>query len=853
MKHFFLGIAFILAGFSFAQRPQDGKSISLSLYEKEHPNQLVDFGVKGSINDLQGDDRIYYKYAAAGWHFIRCTSADLSELIAEGKIRQVYFTPNRGQALCDTMRIVQNIDSVHNGHSPLLDSLTGKGVIIGYIDTGLDYTHDDFKNPDGSTRVLYYWDHTLPYDAQLTPGKYGYGQVWDSTAINDGSITSMDNNAHGTTVTGAGSGNGLASGTHKGAAPESDIIIVESNFSLPNWTLTVADGIDFIFSMADTLGKPVVVNTSVGSYLGSHDGTDPAAMIVDSLLNEKAGRIVVAAAGNSGNQGKYHLKATVTSDTSFTWFEVNPSSAFGSPAVFFDLWADTADLNNVNFAFGADNPSPTYDFRGRTSFYSIPSLLNTTTYDSIMVNGNKLAPVSFYCEEINGVYHIEALLENIDSVDYLYRFETVGDGAYDLWSGAWLGLSDIKDDNLPTVIDFPPIDYYHLPDTFSTLVSSWSAAPSTVTVGNFVNQKQYLDYNSNLYVGAYPPGELSRNSSKGPNRMGVIKPDISASGDLILATCPLWLASSLQSSNPSMLAESGLHVRNGGTSMAAPVIAGIAALYLEKCPTSTYQDFLTGLQNEAHEDSWTQTTPNIAYGYGKIDAFQLLSATQFDVTLQGDTLICDTPVMFDTEENNFSTYAWHNGDSTSSITLDISDTVFVTVTNSKGCAARSDSIIVIKGSPPPVPVINQIGGGLVTSTADSIQWYYEGVAIDSANSQYINPDTTGNYSVALFGPEGCSHQSAPYWVDLSQLIELQKNEFIIFPNPFHDKFSIIKSDFNDVSLYITDVNGKLVYDYAEFNSSTLFIDIDMRQFSSGVYFMIIYFDDNFNSYQLVKE
>ncbi|MBK6527629.1 MAG: S8 family serine peptidase [Crocinitomicaceae bacterium] len=141
-------------------------------------------------------------------------------------------------------------------------------VIIGYVDSGLDYNHADFKNADGTTRVLYYWDQTLGFDASLTPGKYGYGQVWDSTSINNGTCTSLDNNAHGTTVTGAGSGNGLATGTNKGVAPESDIIIVETNFSAPNWTLTVADAVDFIFSMADTLGKPAVVNTSVGDYLG---------------------------------------------------------------------------------------------------------------------------------------------------------------------------------------------------------------------------------------------------------------------------------------------------------------------------------------------------------------------------------------------------------------------------------------------------------------------------------------------------------------------------------------------------------------------------------------------------------
>lgn len=837
---------------SIAQR-HDGESISFRKYRSEHPGKIVDFGVKADLADLQKDDQIHYKYSNGGWHFIRTSSVHLSELIQSGIVKQIYFTPSNPSMLCDTMRIIQNIDSVHNGDFPLSEAYKGKDIIIGYIDTGLDLDHPDFQDADGNTRVLYYWDHTLPYDAQMTPGKYGYGQVWDSTQINAGTCTSTDNNAHGTTVTGAGSGNGLSTGTNVGAAPESDIIIVESDFNAANWTLTVADGIDFIFSMADTLGKPAVVNTSLGTYFGSHDGTDPAGQIVDSLLNDKSGRIVVAACGNSGNKGKYHVNGQVSADTSFTWFDVNMSSGFGSPAVYFDMWADTADFKNVQFAFGADKTSPTFDFRGRTQFYTIQSLLNTTTYDSIMVGGNKLAPVEFYCEEINGVYHIEALLEDMDSTAYYYRFETTGSGEYDLWSGAWLGASNIVSTGLPLVGDFPDIAYYHTPDTLSTMVSSWTCLPSVVTVGNFTNQKQYLDFNSNWYYGAYPPGELSINSSKGPNRMGVTKPDVSASGDLILASCPLWLSTNLQGSNPAMLAEGGMHVRNGGTSMASPVIAGIAALYLEKCPDATYQDFLDDLHADAYADSWTQTTPNNAYGYGKVDAFKLLTNTLFDVTLQGDSIICADPSVFDTQENNFVSYDWFNGDSVSFVEVDFVDTIFVTVINDQGCHATSDSVITFVGTVPTYPVITQLGGGLIVSPADSIQWYYEGVAITGANSQYYNPDTTGNFSVAVYGPDGCFFNSDPFWVDLSQIEELQKNEFIILPNPFIDYFSILKSDFEDVSFHIHDLSGKIVYNYTEVNSNDLFIHVDLSQYASGPYFMTIYYGDDFQTFKLIKK
>lgn len=838
---------------SLAYGQVDGESISFRYYKKKSTHTLTNFAVKGNPRYLHANKNVTYKYASNGWHHIVCTPQVVGNLLEEGKVEQIYFSPAAPELMNDTMRIVQNVNSVHNGDAPLLSPFTGKDVIIGYVDTGIDFLHEDFINEDGTSRVLYYWDHSLGYDIDRTPIKYGYGQVWTNEDIDGGICTSGDGSAHGTTVSGAGSGNGRATGTHMGVAPESDIIIVETNFGLANWTLTVADAVDFIFSMADSLDKPAVVNTSVGTYLGSHDGTDPASVVIDSLLDAKPGRIVVGAAGNSGNQGKYHVKGSVDSDTSFTWFKVNPSSGYGVPAVYFDLWADTAEFNNVNFAFGADKTSPTFDFRGRTDFFNIASLIGTTTYDTISVDGNNLSPVEFYAEEINGIYHIEVVMLEPDSSDYLFRFETTGIGIYDLWSGAWLGGSDIVSEDLPSIGDFPSIVNYHMPDTLSTVVSSWTCSPKVVTVGNFKNQYDYIDYNGDPFVlSGGPAGELSPNSSKGPNRSGHIKPDVSATGDGIMSACPIWLSSALVTSNPSMLAEGGQHVRNGGTSMASPVIAGIAALYLQKCPTSTYQDFLEDLHSKAYEDMFTSTTPNYAYGYGKVDAFELLNETNVQVTLVGDTLICDEPEVYMTLENDFASYKWVNESTESSIALDESIDVFVEVKNERGCIGMSDTMTVVKGSLPLFPVINIIGGGLIATPADSFIWYFNGIPIDDSNEQYYNPDTTGLYSVQVFSPEGCTYFSDEIYIDLSTIEELTKNEFIILPNPFVDHFSIIKSEFVLVNLVITDISGKLVYSHSDLNKDDLFITIDMATMESGVYLLSMYYENNFKSFRLVK-
>jgi subtilisin family serine protease len=464
-----------------------------------------------------------------------------------------------------------------------------------------------------------------------------------------------------------------------------------------------------------------------------------------------------------------------------------------------------------------------------------------------------ISPVEFYAEEVNGNYHIEMVMLNPDSADYYFRFETTGAGEYDLWSGAWLGGSDIVSTDLPSPGDFPAIVNYHYPDTLSTIVSSWTCSPLVVTVGNFKNQYDYIDSEGEPYVlTGGPAGKLSVNSSKGPNRTGHIKPDVSATGDGIMSACPLWLSASLIVSNPSMLAEGGQHVRNGGTSMASPVIAGIAALYLEKCPTSTYQDFLDDLYEFTYEDLFTDETPNYAYGYGKVDAFRLLKETNFDVHILGETLICEEPQIYTTLEGPFDSYSWFNAETTSDILLNETADVYTMVANEQGCRGYSDTIEVIKGTIPLYPSIVVIGGGLITTPADSFLWYFNGVPIEGSNSQYFDPDTTGNYTVQVFSEEGCSYFSVVVFIDLSQIEELKKNDFIILPNPFVDKFHIIKSDFINVNLVVTDMSGKLVYNHSDIAEDDLFIEVDLSTAERGVYLLSLYYDNNFKSFKLIK-
>ena len=585
------------------------------------------------------------------------------------------------------------INLAQQGLSGVDTSHTGKGVVVGIVDQGIDFNHPDFKFPNGKTRVLRYWDHTI--NGANPPQPYGYGTVWDSSAINNGTCTALETGtAHGTTVSGMATGNAQANSKNKGAAPKADIIVVETNFNLVNWTLSIADACDYIFKVADSIGKPAVINLSLGAYLGSHDGNDPAADYIESLLDAQPGRIVVCAAGNSGNQGKYHVQGNnIDADTSFFWNVNNPAVTLaGTNKILFDLWSDTSDAHYY-FAFGADRPSPLFKFRGRSSFhYATSNMGMLPIYDTIYNSlHQRIACIESYREIVGAAFHMQVIFTQIDSLSYLFRFMTHGSGKYDAWGGSWQQLSNFVSTSLPSPVIMPSILNYHLPDSLQTIVSSWNCSEKVISVGNFRNRKGYIDKNNVYYVSPSPTpvGKLSENSSKGPSRNGNIKPDIAASGDITLAAGPMWYLAN--PANNSTIDQGAFHVRNGGTSMASPIVAGMGALYLEKCRYATWQTFKNDLTNSATFDNFTGVLPNFAYGYGKADAVGLLLAQTPTITISGPGGIClgSTAALSFTSSGTVNNVLWSNGAQTNSIVTAIVGPYQVQLTGDYGCKTKS--------------------------------------------------------------------------------------------------------------------------------------------------------------------
>jgi hypothetical protein len=785
---------------------------------------------ENNIAALRKED-ILIKYSTRDWLFVTATPQWIQNAKKDRVISDFFFEFAPPKLLADTARVAHYVNQVHDGVGGLQTPFTGKDVIIGYVDTGLEFTHEDFKNDDGSTRVLRYWDHTVATGP--SPGTYGYGTVWDSTAINNGTCTSTDSHSHGTTVAGFGSGNARANGRMKGMAPESDIIIVESNFNATNWTLTIADACDYIFKVADTLGKPAIVNLSLGTYFGSHDGNDPTSEAMEAMLDEKPGRVIIAAAGNSGLSGKNHVHNIVTLDTSFVWFKNNPSGNFGPNTIYFDLWSDTLDAT-YDFGFAADRPSPDYDLRGTTIFHSTTDSIGSVIYDTIWNNGNQIATIESYPSIVGPNYNLQVLFTIVDSTSYLYRFMTTNSGEYDIWSGSWHGFNDMET-TLPTVVQMPAIAHYVLPDTLQSIVSSWNCSEKVISVGNVQNRLGHIDGNGNQYLtpGLNPPGKLALKSSKGPSRHNIMKPDISASGEVSLAAAPSWGVNFPQAY--AVLDSGLLHMRNSGTSMSSPLVAGVAALYLEKCNNATYNDFKTDMIATAFSDGFTGTLPNFGYGHGKIHALDLLLETNFTASIVGPDGICDEPITLEFASTEpITTATWSDGSNAFPLSTSTPNDYSAIVYDARGCISYTDTHTVVQYLVPTIGPITQIGDTLfATSTINDYQWTLDGNDLNGETTPQLTVNAPfGTYTCYTVSADGCIAETNSVVLTVG-LESIALDEFSIYPNPVRDFFQI-KSKSQILQVELIDAAGRKT----SLNDNPG-LGYDVSSLSSGLYTIIV--------------
>ncbi|MEZ4756134.1 MAG: S8 family serine peptidase [Flavobacteriales bacterium] len=809
----------MLPSFAFAQYAEKmGFPLKAFLKQQHAPDAEVDLFVRGPRDAAAAAVLLHggrVKMSRDGVVSARVPVARVHALAQEQAVHFFEFSLDRGQTLNDSMRVKSRVNEVHRGDAPLIQGFTGEGVVLGIIDSGLDHQHPDYQNANGTTRILKYWDQTLGNHPTRTPEPYGYGQVWTAEDINNGVMTSIDQNGyngHGTSVAGIMGGNGLANGRHKGVAPDGEYIVVSSRFNAPNWRSVVADGVKYIFDEAAALGRPAVINASLGTYFGSHDGLDAAALFIDDLLLAQGGRVMVCAAGNSNDLAPYHLRTFVDADTSWTWFRRNANSALGYPAVFFDLWADAADFQNVQFAIGADRPAP-LRFRGRTPFRTITEVVGTVVSDTLWsFSGNRIGVVDYYAVQRGDQYQMQVHMREPDSTNYRFRFMTTGSGMFDVWSSASLGYSSM-DAVAPNTSTLPAAVHYVLPDRDQHIVDSWACSPHVITVANYQNETDYVDYLGNPQSVPGREDSIASPSSAGPARTGGIKPDIAAPGSIIFTGPSLPILQASIANNGIAVDAGGWHVRGGGTSAASPVVAGTAALYLQKCPWASAAEVKNALLTTARTDTFTGNVPNNRWGVGKLDAFGALVASGPNPSLEllGSNPFCAGTEVQVTTTEVMNSYTWSTGSSAGVIAVDTTLGVSVEVSNASGCIGRSDTLMLEVLPMVPAPGITESEGLLTSTPADGFQWLLNGVPIDGATDQTHWAVTGGWYQVQVFDANGCSSVSDSLQVIITSVAEVARGELRVWPNSVRSELFVeVPGEDGPMVLEVLDGVGRVV-------------------------------------------
>lgn len=519
--------------------------------------------------------------------------------------------PSRVHTTMDSARKVSNIDQLHKTRPGWSGPrLTGKGVLFGIIDTDFDTRHRAFLDSNGLTRFLALWD-------QDSVAGFPDGIKKDHAGLLADSMFGLGTDGHGTYMASFGAGGDTAT-PYYGVAIHAMIAGVKCGFT----DAQIIDGLVWLDSLATALHVPCVINMSLGSPEGPHDGTSLVDRAIDNV-SAKAGHIVVGAAGNDG------------SDKEHVAFQVGSGASKGTcltPALYgvwrvsdIDMWGDSA--KNIVATFNI------LDTSSLTSRQIIVVNTNTASADTLgILWPNIISPTdTLYlllsnvekASALNGKPHITAELQYRPAVNAsLYLGVSVSvSGSTGCTVHAWnTRQTSFRSFSVANYLDG---------DTNISVNELGGTAKGNITVGAYVDKKISKLWNGQ--IGGYPPDDsgfhiLSGSSGHGPTVDGRIKPDITSPGHIVVGAMPRSVPLTATSNlvlwpdSPSTAARYGY---TGGTSVSSPIVAGIVALMLEVDPTLTVTQARRILQETAINDSATGpigTMYNNAWGAGKVNA-----------------------------------------------------------------------------------------------------------------------------------------------------------------------------------------------------------------------------------------
>ena len=443
-------------------------------------------------------------------------------------------------------------------------SITGKGVLIAIIDSGIDYLHEDFIYPDNTSKIVSIWDQTIdktPPEGFIIGTEINRNEINEAIKVKDKSLT-VDETGHGTMISGICAGLGNINKDYEGVAPDSELIIVKLKKIGKYYDSTFGEaGVRYAYKKAIELNKPLVISLSLGS--NSLGGTTKQILKREPRFRD--GICIVSGIGNEGNT-QTHIRGKVgaVGEESEIELEIFDDEDF----LEINIWVKKPDKLTASILSPGGELSKTIKlstYNEASGLFDVESTWYSITY--------------IYPTEYLGQEQIIILFKNITKGIWKIKLkgEYIINGIYDAY--------------LPNRATINPGTKFRNASSSSTI-----NYPAT--------------YDEVIVAGAYNLVENSMwpSSSRGPSINNLLKPDIIAPGVNIISTYP-----------------DNKYATITGTSASAAYLSGSIALYLQYTlvekyyPTKGFTKMIrTYIQSGAKRNSNIKY-PNDISGYGKLD------------------------------------------------------------------------------------------------------------------------------------------------------------------------------------------------------------------------------------------